>query len=240
MKRVEKAIFFLLDLLLFVTLRVTIVEATFAEVRARAYKKAFVLPTHRIAPSQAQFLYEEQKRADDHVYDKVKQLLLLTSAVAAYLHRDSPHPVLLSLPLLAVILICAVDLSVRVFSVPDYADPDNDPSERQWALDLAKATHENFTRSSFRADLYRAALRWLVIAFSLIIGSSAITGPFVGVARFSTPVAGRAFMEHAESSLKSIECSAASKSKKLQNRQTATMAATPTAPAPSGSAQSGH
>jgi hypothetical protein len=234
MKWVEKAIFFPLDLVLFVILRIAIVEATFVEVRARAYTNDFVPPTHRIAPAQAQFLYEEQKRADDHVYDKVKQLLLLTSAVAAYLHKDSPHPFLLSLPLLAVIIICVVDLSVRVFSVPDYSDTDNDPSERQWALDLAKATHENLTRSSFRADLYRAALRWLVIGFFLIIGSSVFTDFSVGVPRGFTPVHNRASSEHAASLLKSIA------SKTVQNSQTPTAAATRSAPAASGSALSGH
>jgi hypothetical protein len=171
----ECAVYVLLDALLFAAIRSMLIEATFSEVRARAYHRPYEPPSYRISPSQARFLYEEQKDRDQQLYDKVKQLLILTSAAAAYLNKDSPHAVLtlLSTPLLLVILICAADLSIRFVSVPDYSDIDRDPSERQWALDLSKATHENRQRSAFRADLYRAALRWLVLGFFVIVSAAA-------------------------------------------------------------------
>jgi len=172
--KLERWLTFVFDVSLFILVRLVLVDMTFGEFQERSHGVSNPpLPPGKIRPNQAHFIFEQERLADQHTDDKVKQLLTLTSALATLVaaiavskfglgvHRI---PVIL-LPLLAAVYICVGGLlDVRVHSLPTLSEAGADPDDQEWARGVIAATGFNRGSRFFRVDLYRAALRWFLVA----------------------------------------------------------------------------
>lgn len=171
---IESGIAFLFDFSLFLLVRLVLVEVTIAELRRRSFAVSNPpTPPGKIAADQAQFIFEQERLADQHTDDKVKQLLTLSSSLAALVTTVAlsrfgldlfPTAVIL-LPLLAAVYICLGGLlDVRVHSLPTLSEVGGDPSAQEWARGMISAAGINRGTRFLRVSLYRAALRWFLLA----------------------------------------------------------------------------
>jgi hypothetical protein len=172
--RLERWLIFVFDISLFILVRLVLVDITLAEFRQRSHGVLNPpLPAGRISPSQAQFVFEQERLADEHTDDKVKQLLTLTSSLTALLTAIAvsrfglgvSEIAVVLLPLLAAVYICLGGvLDIRIHSLPTITQVGADPEDQEWARGMVSATGVNRGSRFFRVDLYRAALRWFLVA----------------------------------------------------------------------------
>jgi hypothetical protein len=172
--RLERCIALVFDISLFILVRLVLVETTFAEFRSRSHGASNPpLPPGKIRPTQAHFIFEQERLADQLTDDKVKQLLALTSSLSAlvtaialsHFGLAADRIVLILVPLLAAVYICLGGLmDVRRYSLPTISEASADPEEQEWVRGVIAATGFNRGSRFFRVDLYRAALRWFLLA----------------------------------------------------------------------------
>jgi len=175
--RLERWVARVLDGALFCLVRVVLVEPTWAELRERTYHVSGPpAPPGKISPAQARFIFEQEQLSDEHTDNKVRQLLTLTSALATLVSAIALSKfgrgvvALILIPLLATVYICLGGLlGVRVYHLPTASVERN---EQEWARDMLTATRLNRGASALRVDLYRAALRWFLLA--LIVAPIAV------------------------------------------------------------------
>jgi hypothetical protein len=75
---------------------------------------------------------------------------------------------LILIPLMASVYICLGGLLVvQKHSLPEMSAAEGDPDDQQWAKDMIVAIRFNRGRRFCRVDLYRAALRWFLLALLL-------------------------------------------------------------------------
>jgi hypothetical protein len=166
------------DLGLFILVRAVFVDMTLEDFHERSYGASMPpLPPGRIKSDHAHFIFEQERLADQHTDDKVRQLLTVTSALAALVSTIALSKfgvaihgvVLIGLPLLPAVYICVGGLlGIRVHSLPTVSEAGADPNDQEWARGLITATGFNRGSRLFRVDLYRAALRWFLLALLLV------------------------------------------------------------------------
>src|SRR5689334_9674550 len=74
-QRVSRAAAFLSNGLVWVLMRLSLVDSRFREVVDRTYDLRERAPRHSVAESEAVFLFERSEAASEHTDDNVKQLL---------------------------------------------------------------------------------------------------------------------------------------------------------------------
>lgn len=180
--RVEWLIVFASHGVLLFLLRLVNLAVTWPELRHGGYSQDY----HNLELSQALdaeeavFLFHEQEKSSDHTDEKLRQLLTLGTALAALISvfgRGAFGDLLVisvvACLLAAVLLSIAGVSGVRTHSLPGLSDPQAQGAKDEWARSLITALKANANTHALRVDMYRAAVRWFVLA--LIVFSAALS-----------------------------------------------------------------
>jgi hypothetical protein len=159
----------------FVLCWVGLTEPTWAEVRRRTYLDFDDRPSHALDAAQSEFRFKLQHEDSGHTDDKIKQLLTLSSGLAtiilAFVRDVRPRGLVVAVlaVLFACVYLCVSTLGVRRDAKPGLGDASQDEKalEAAWARDVAEATLLNERAHAFRVDRFRAAGRFLRLAFLL-------------------------------------------------------------------------
>lgn len=170
---IESVLTAALDILLTLLLWIALVPLKWNSVRLRRYDNLYRGPDSKVEPAQAEFLFKLQREDSNATDDKVRQLLTLTTSLAAItlLFGSRVNPlalfvVLVSL-LLAAVLLCLSIFEVRPGMFPTPEDSTNKETTSEWASDLMRSYYANRATHAFRVDRYRAALRYFRAALLL-------------------------------------------------------------------------
>lgn len=171
--RIESAIAVSSAAALHALARIAGIEVAFSESKARTYRSRDSVVAASLDGAHAEFLFNLQREDSTHTDDKVKQLLALSSSLAAVLlafARDVRPQwmivVILTLLVCAVFL-CLSVLGVRTEQFPTLESPTLADGDNSWAHDLVAAGNANAAAHAFRVDRYRAASRYFRLALLL-------------------------------------------------------------------------
>jgi hypothetical protein len=168
-------------LLRFLLTRLALVTVSLRETRAEQYPVTTLVPNHAIDKGQAEFLFTTEREDSAHTDEKVKQLLTLSSSLAAVIlvfARDvRPRWIIVLLLALLVVTVfmCVGVFGVRTVNLPTVEDAAKDDNDGTWAKDVIRSYAENEARHAFRVDRYRAAVRYFLLALVLTPVAAAFT-----------------------------------------------------------------
>ena len=181
--KVERFFCFLSDVVVFSLLRVAQVQVQWDVLRNRQVPRS-TPSTAPVRGDHAEFLYKVAREDSAATDGKVKQLLTLSTSLAAlatiFGRNVAPKLflVLFVLALVATVVLCLSVLEVRSAMAPSLDDKGKDPDDITWGMDVYQSYRSTREVHNVRTDRYRASLRYFRAALVMLLLAVSAPGVF--------------------------------------------------------------